>query len=125
MAIFSSRPLRLESECRVRISLQESKSGECLPGSCSGTMVNISQGGGCLVLSQMLLEGKHLFFSTLNSDRYHLALQIDNPESSDESFEVSARSVWMDSCQYKEEPAFKVGLSFHDNQKKLFRLFKR
>ena len=88
-------------------------------------MVNISQGGGCLVLSQMLLEGKHLFFSTLNNDRYHLALQIDNPESSDESFEVSARSVWMDSCQYKEEPAFKVGLSFHDSQKKLFRLLKR
>jgi len=96
-----------------------------LPGSCSGVMVDISQEGVCLVLPQMLLEGKHLFFSTLNSDKYHLALLIDSPESDDEVISVSARSVWMDACQYKEEPAFKMGLCFNDRQKGLFKLFRR
>ncbi len=125
MIFFSPRPLRLKSECRVKISLQERKSGELLSDSCCAVMVDISVGGACLVLSQMLLEGRHLFFSTLDSDRYHLVLEINNPGSSDESFSISARSVWMDSCHYKKLPAFKMGLCFHERQKKLFRLFKR
>ncbi|MBW1636948.1 MAG: PilZ domain-containing protein [Deltaproteobacteria bacterium] len=126
MTIFPFRPTRQEAEHKVRICLQESKSGENLPGSCSGVMVDISQEGVCLVLPQMLLEGKHLFFATLNSDKYHLALMIDNPASDDdEVISVSARSVWMDACQYKKEPAFKMGLCFHDRQKGLFKLFRK
>jgi hypothetical protein len=117
--------MRQEAEHKVRVRLQESKSGESLPGSCSGVMVDISQEGVCLVLPQMLLEGKHLFFSTLNSDTYHLSLIIDNPESDDEVISVSARSIWMDACNYKKEPAFKMGLCFHDRQKGLFKLFRK
>ncbi len=125
MSFFSPRSLRVESEHRVRVSLQDSISGELLPGSCFGVMVNISEGGACLVLSRMLLEGRHLFFSTLNTERNHLVLLIENPESGDETFTVSARSVWMDSCHYQNEAAFKIGLCFHDSQKKLFQLFKK
>ncbi len=125
MSFFSSRPLRLGSEPRVRVSLQDTISGERLPGSCVGVMVNISQGGACLVLTKMLLEGRHLFFSTLNNESYHLVLLIENPELRDEIFTVSARSVWMDSCHYQNTAAFKVGLCFHDRQKELFQLFKK
>lgn len=124
MTFFSPRPLRLESEFRVMISMQECGSTDLLPGSSSGIMVDISEGGACLVLSKVVSEGRHLFFSTLDSDRYNLVLLIENPRSSDESFTVPARSVWMDSCLYKKKPAFKIGLCFHERQKKLFRLFK-
>ena len=123
--LFSPRPLRLESGYMVTIGLQDRQSGLRLPGRCSGVIVDISKGGLCLVLSQILLEGKHLFFSTLDSDRYHLDLRIINPRSSDESFVISARSVWMDSCHYEKLPAFKIGICFIHSQKKLFRLFKR
>jgi len=125
MPFFPNRLLRLKSEYRVGVSLQESNSGEFHPGLCFGIMENISQEGVCLVLSQMLLEGKHLFFSTLDNEQYHLVLLIDNPKSSQECFSIPARSVWMDSCSYKEEPAFKMGLCFHDRQKELFKLFKK
>ncbi len=125
MTFFSLRPLRVKSECRVEIRLQNRGSGELLPGLCTGVMVNVSRGGAGLVLSQMLLEGRHLFFSTLNNDQYHLVLFIENPGSSDESFAIPARSVWMDSCRYRDEPAFNMGVCFHERQKKLFNIFKR
>lgn len=125
MIFFSPRPLRLESEYTVTIGLQERQSGLCLPGKCCGVILDISEGGVCLVLTQILLEGKHLFFSTLDSARYHLVLGVANPHSVEESFVISARSVWMDSCHYKKLPAFKVGICFVDRQKNLFRLFKR
>lgn len=125
MIFFSPRPLRFESGYTVAIGLQERKSGLRLPGSCPGAIVDISEAGACLVPSQILLEGRHLFFSTLESDMYHLVITVDNPQSSDESFIISARSVWMNSCRYKKIPAFKVGVCFIDRQKKLFRLFKK
>lgn len=124
MIFFSPRLLRLESEHTVTIGLQERQSGFRLPGKCGGVVVDISESGACLILSQVLLEGKHLFFSTLDSDSYHLVLGVVNPHSVDESFVISARSVWMDSCRYKKQPAFKVGICFLNRQKKLFRMFK-
>ena len=125
MIFFSPRLLRLKLEYRVGVRLQDNKKGELLPASCSGVIVNISQEGACLVLSKMLLEGRHLFFSTLNNEHHHLVLLIENPTLGDETFIISARSVWMDSCHYKEAPAFKIGLRFHDRQKKLLQLFKK
>ncbi len=125
MSFFSCRLSRVELEYKIRVSVQDTISKELLPGSCLGIMVDISQGGACIVLSKMLLEGRHLFFSTLNNERYHLVLSIENPESGDGTFTVSARSVWMDSCRYQNTAAFKVGLCFHDSQKELFQLFKK
>lgn len=125
MGFFSPRLSRMESDYRVGVRLQDDNSGELLPGSCFGVITSISQGGACLVLSKMMLEGKHLFFSTLNNERYHLVLLVENPKLRDEIIQVPARSVWMDSCRYKDESAFKIGLCFHEKQKKLFQLFKR
>lgn len=124
MGFFSPRLLRVKTECRVRVRLEDSKSAHSSPASCTAVLVNISQGGACLVLSKMLLEGRHLFFSTLKNERHHLVLLIENPESGDETFMVPACSVWMDSCHYKEVPAFKIGISFHEKQKELFHIFK-
>ena len=126
MIFFPSRLLRLETEHRVKIALQEWGRGDLLPGEpLGGVMVSISQGGACLVLSKILLGGRHLFFSTLNNDQYNLVLLLAPLKAGDEDFAIPARSVWMDSCFYKRQPAFKIGLSFHERQKQLFRLFKR
>jgi len=125
MIFFSSRLVRLESEHRLGVRLQESESGKLLPGLFSGVMVNISQVGACIMVSKMLLDGKHLFFSTLDSDEYNLVLLIDKPASGDQSFVIPASSVWMDSCHHENAAAFKIGLCFHERQKELFQLFKK
>ncbi len=124
MAFFSPRSLRIEADCAVEIRLQEYGSGNFLPGKCEGNLTNVSRDGACIILPKMLLEGKHLFFATLDSKRYHLVIFITNPPKNDAPFRVAARSVWMDSCWYKDGPAFKVGVSFHENQKRLFQFFR-
>ncbi len=125
MIFFPARPVRLISECSVEIGLQERKGGRLLSCSCPGVMVDISEKGTSLVLFQMLLEGRHLFFSTLDNDQYDLVLSINNQETCGESFVIPARSVWMDSCHFNKRPAFKLGICFLEKQKKLFKLFKR
>jgi hypothetical protein len=125
MKFFPSRLARVESEYRVEVKLQDHKSSELLPASCAGIMVNISQGGACLVLFKLMLEGKHLFFSTLNNEHHHLVVLIENPVSPKETVIIPACSVWMDSCFHKGESAFKIGISFHERQKELFQNFKK
>jgi len=125
MNFFLPRQLRSRIEFRVKLALQECKSGIVLPGSCSAVMIDISKKGTCLVLSQMLLGGKHLFFSTLNNDKFHLLILIDNPGDNKEPLAIPASSVWMDSCFYKEQPAFKLGIFFHEKQKKIFSVLTR
>ena len=125
MKFFPSRLLRVESEYRVEVRLHDNKNGALLPSACSGVMVNISKGGACLVLFKMLIEGRHLFFSTLNDGHHHLVLLIENPALSNETFMIPARSVWMDSYHYKGEPAFKIGLCFHEKQQNVFQIFKK
>jgi hypothetical protein len=125
MNFFSARPVRLISGCSVEIGLQERKGGKLLPCSCSGVMVDISEKGTSLVLFQMLLEGRHLFFSTLDNEQYDLVLSINNQDTCGESFLIPARSVWMDSCHFNKRPAFKLSICFLEKQKKFFKLFKR
>ncbi len=124
MAIFTTRPLRVGTECTVEIRLQERRTGSYLPGVCPGLLMDISQKGACVVVPKMLLEGKHLFFTTLNSDRYQLIIHIEKPIESVESFTVSAFSIWMDSFLSEGKAAFKVGVCFHEIQKELFQFFK-
>lgn len=126
MNFFPPRLLRLETEYQVKVALQEKGRGALLQGKrLPGVMVNFSKRGACLVLSKVMLEGKHLFFTTLNSDQYYLELMIESSERGNEHFAIPATSVWMDSCSYKRRPAFKIGLRFHESQKQLFRIFKR
>jgi len=125
MFFFPSRLLRLETEYRVKIALQEWGRAGPLPGEpLCAVMVNLSQGGASMVLSKILLEGRHLFFSTLNSSQYHVVVLLDIPKDGDDLLSIPASSIWMDSCIYKKLPAFKIGLCFHERQKKFFRLFK-
>jgi len=97
MIFILSRLLRLETEYRGKIALQERGRGDLLPGEPLGcVMVNISRKGACLVLSKILLEGRHLFFTALNNDQYHLVLLLVNPETGEESFEYQpALSGWI------------------------------
>lgn len=104
MVFFTPRPLRIEGECLVKIRLRETGSKEFLPGTASGLVMNLSKKGACIVLAQLMLEGRHLFFSTLNNDRYYLVLFFEVGDRSGSQVVVPARSIWMDS--WTCEPAW-------------------
>jgi hypothetical protein len=125
MVFFTPKALRIEGECRVDIRLQEYGHKTYLPGVATGVIVNLSKKGACLMLQQMLLEGRHLFFSTLNTESCQLVLFFNLAPESKSPIIVSGRSVWMDYHSAEDKSAFKVGIEFHENQNHLLKIFRK
>ncbi len=108
----------------MSVGLQDIQTGTILPGLITATVINFSPQGACLIVPKMTIDGKHLFYNTLNSDSHYLRLSSQDQNGIAEEFTIAARSVWMDVCDYQGKPAFKIGIHFLDNQKDLYNLLK-
>lgn len=109
----------------MSVGLQDMITGIPLSGLISTTVINFSPDGACLILPKLLVSGKHLFYSTLNSDSYNLLLYFEDPHDTEEELIIAARSVWMDTCEHHGKPAFKIGIRFVHNQKNLYKIFRQ
>lgn len=88
----------------------------------TATMINCAPGGCCVVLTSPMLKGEHIFFKALNSDSICIHLL---PQSTREAGAgILTRPVWMDSCVFREQQAFKIGLQFLEPQADLLFLWK-
>ena len=125
MTVFSFRPTRIETALRIWLQLQDISSGQPLPHRTQATIINFSVQGACLAVANLLFDNTHLFYSTLDSDRYTLLLQFENSDDNKEFFSIAARSIWMDSCTFDGKPAFKIGIRFLQQQKEVFARIKR
>lgn len=125
MIVFPFRSPRIETSLHTFVQLQETSSGQPISSPASATIISFSAKGACLVVSQPILDKLHLFYDTLNNDSCNLLLSTEEPNGEIENFNICARSVWMDSCDFKGKPAFKIGISFFQQQKKLFDLIKK
>lgn len=119
MAPFPFRETRIESNLPIWLGLQAINSQKVHPGKTEATVINVSKGGACLLTPKLLVEGKHFFFSSLNSSYSLLLLPHESVDTLGD-FALSARSVWMDSCQHLDQQFFKVGISFLSPQKQFF-----
>lgn len=89
-------------------------SGEVLAGPFSARIIDISTHGACLLVTQVLLNGFHVFYTTRESDDTVLRLSID--ETSEVGLHVlTARPIWMDTFRQDEIRAFKMGVEFTEN----------
>jgi hypothetical protein len=109
----------------MKVGLQDMRTGIPLPGLITTIVINFSPQGACLILPNLTINGKHLFFETLNSDSYNLLLHLERLDVGDDVPTIVARPVWMDSCEHMSKPAFKIGLQFLHHQKRLFKLLKK
>ena len=123
MFSFQFRSPRIEHELIINVGLQDIRTGEPVPGLLTATIINFSTRGACIILPTLTLNGKHVFFETLNSDRYNLLLYPESPNGDDVST-IAARSIWMDSCEHLQHSAFKVGIQFLHDQNILYQLMK-
>jgi len=119
MLSFAFRDTRIETNIPVCLRLQKNGTEHLHPGSVSATIVNISKSGACLLISKLLINGKHLFFATLNSS-HTMILQSEENTGKIKTFNIAAQSVWMDSYKNDNRLCFKVGVCFTTPQKKLF-----
>jgi hypothetical protein len=125
MVHFLFRSHRIERDLIMSVGLQDMQTGRPLPGLMHTTVINFSPQGACLILPKLTINGKHLFYETLNSDRYHLLLYPEGRKDVEDESTITARSIWMDSCEHMSKPAFKIGIQFLHNQKVLYKLFKQ
>jgi len=88
--------------------------GEVLAGPFSARIIDISTHGACLLVTQVLLNGFHVFYTTRESDDTLLRLSID--ETSEVGPHVlTARPIWMDTFRQDEIRAFKMGVEFTED----------
>jgi hypothetical protein len=124
MMFFKIRSPRVSVEIPISIFLKDRDSGVISRESLSGVLVQLSKGGARAVVSKVMLDGNHIFFSTLEHKRFYLyipSFSIGNQGK----YELNAISAWMDSCIFDGQPSFKIGMNFLDQQKELFALVKK
>lgn len=89
------------------------KSSRCLAGPFSGRIIDISLHGACLLMTQVLHNGFHIFHSTRKNSGLLLQLTIDRPPDLNRCI-LTATPVWLDSFQRQQIRAFKMGIEFID-----------
>lgn len=124
MVPFFFRADRIDQDLNMSVGLRDIHAKKLLPDIISTTVINFSPGGACLIVPTMAINGKHLFFDTLNSNLYNIVLFSGVRHDVGDEFTISAKSIWMDSCEHENKPSFKIGIRFLHNQKKLFKIFK-
>lgn len=117
MGLFRVRKKRDTVELPVRLYLKERRTGKTTSKYLSGTIVNLSSRGACLMIKKVLLDGRHIFFQTQKTAE-HL-LQIVGLESEERQVTPKAFSLWMDSGVHHGSPAFKLGVQFTEQNAKL------
>ncbi len=124
MALFRIRSPRINFEIPIKIYFLERNSGKLSQEYLPGFLLNLSRGGACIIVSKVMLEGKHIFFSTQNQKRYYLFFN-DNAAENDEQIDIKGFSVWMDRCDFRGKHFFKIGLEFLRKQNELFKRLKK
>ena len=64
MVLFKIRSPRVSVEIPIEIFLKDRKSGVLSKESLSGVLVQLSKGGARAIVSKVMLNGEHIFFST-------------------------------------------------------------
>ncbi len=117
MAFFKIRSARIQVEIPIHIFLQDRGTGILSTDYSCATIINISLNGACVTLDKMILNGKHLFFTTQEQAANHLFLRFSE---ADVPFDISAKSIWMDGVSSEGKQYFKIGMRFTEQQKELF-----
>lgn len=125
MAPFLFRFDRIEHELAMGVGMQETHTGTPLPGLLAALVLNFSPQGGCLILPKLVIEGKHIFYTTLDNDDYNLLLYCQRQDGLEENMTIAARPVWLDSSEYNKRAVFKIGVQFLESQKELYKQLKR
>lgn len=88
--------------------------GQSIAGPFSGRIIDISAHGACLLMTQIMQGGFHLFHSTREIGDAVLKLAIDQQPEIGPAV-LTALPVWMDVFRQREIRAFKMGVAFSED----------
>ena len=114
MTIEHRRSPRTIDYLPLEVDVVRTNSGQHIAGPFSGRIIDISQHGACLLMSQIIRSGFHLYYSTRETADAQVLLTINIlPECG--SFTLKALPVWMAQFNQQEIRAFKMGVDFTEN----------
>ncbi|HBI15645.1 MAG TPA: hypothetical protein DDY20_09060 [Desulfobulbaceae bacterium] len=82
-----------------------------ISGPFSGRIVDISRHGACLLMTQVMLGGYHVFHSTMENDSRILQIQINIPPDL-VNITLPSLPVWIKPYDLDEIKAFRLGVNF-------------
>lgn len=85
-----------------------------IAGPFSGSIIDISRHGACLLMTQVFHNGFHLFYSTRDTSNTVLQVTINHPPDIN-NCHLNAVPIWMDLFRQQEIRAFKMGIEFTGN----------
>lgn len=80
-------------------------------GPFSARVVDISNHGACLLMTQVMMESFHIFHSTREDDSINLSLHINTP-TDPEPIIIPAQPVWLNAAKMDDIKFFKMGVDF-------------
>ncbi len=95
----------------IAVTAQNGLSGDILAGPFSGKVIDISNHGARLLMTQVMMKSFHLFHTTKDNDSAFLMITFNVPPDIIE-LSVPARPVWMSLLKHESIRAFKVGVEF-------------
>ena len=82
-----------------------------IAGPLSARIIDVSNHGACLVLTQIVVQSYHIFHSTKDNESVVLGLNITLP-SHEEPVEILSIPVWMNTSTMDDIKIFKMGVDF-------------
>lgn len=95
----------------VSVTAQNGATGEMLAGPFSGKILDISPHGAKLLMTQVMFNSFHIFYSTKEDDSSHLTIRFDIPPDI-VNFNIPARPIWIALMKHESFRAFKIGVEF-------------
>ena len=111
MHLDQRRSRRIIDYLPIEVHATGKKNARCVAGPFSGRIIDFSHHGACLLMTQVLRNGFHVFYSTRENNSLLLQLTIDRPPDLDRCT-LSAYPVWIDFFQRQQIKAFKMGIEF-------------
>jgi len=105
------RSKRITDYLPIMVTAKNGTTGALLSGPFSGRIIDISDHGACLLMSQVMKDAYHVFHSTRENDSWLLQLTMNIPPDNIK-FSIAARPVWMDLFRQDQIRAFKMGVDF-------------
>lgn len=117
MTIEQRRSERIVDFLPLEIHVVHGQDGRMLAGPFSGRIIDISAHGACLLMTQIMNHGFHVFHSTRDTDEAVLRLTIDQPPDLGPHI-LTAHPIWLDIFRQGEIRAFKMGVEFTEDPEK-------
>jgi len=105
------RSKRITDYLPILVTAKDGNNGALLAGPFSGRIIDISEYGACLLMSQVMKDAYHVFHSTREEDSRLLQLTINVPPDNI-PFSITAHPVWLDLFRQEQIRAFKMGIEF-------------